>query len=438
LIGDATADLRSRQVILAHSIALDPTEAQEAYFRRACGTARFTYNWALAEWTRMHEAGEKPTAFKVKAAWNAHRKINLPWTYEVPRCVSGQAVIDLGAAFTNFLRDVRKPAYKRRWRHPQFKKKTRDNGFALWNDRLEIDSHRLRVPGLGWVKMHEPFRFVGKIMGAVVRRHGTRWHVSVRVEIVDPDLPLPPNPIVGVDLGISALMTLSQPLPDGRTKIANPSARRALMKRQKKLGRRISRQEFMRRKANGKTSQRQWRRRDAMRKLHWRVVSIRRDAINKATSLIASNFSTIVLEDLNVSGMAKNHSLAGSVLDAAFFEARRQFEYKTAMRGGRVVISNRYFPSSKTCSACAHVLDTLPLHRREWACPECGTVHGRDANAALNLELVGAAGPEPPADDRSDTRGEMEALATSQDVVKPLSANRELQPLSRRHLRNGQ
>jgi putative transposase len=161
-----------------------------------------------------------------------------------------------------------------------------------------------------------------------------------------------------------------------------------------------------------------------MRKLNWRATSIRNDVIHKATSLISKNFATIVLEDLNVSGMAKNHSLAGAVLDAAFYEIRRQFEYKAAMRGGRIIIANRYFPSSKTCSACAHVLDTLPLRKREWSCPECGTVHDRDANAALNLQLVGAASPEPLA---TATRGEMKALAASQDAVKLSSANRELQ-----------
>lgn len=418
-------------MILGHAIALDPTEAQEAYFRRACGTARFAYNWALAEWNRMHEAGEKPSAMKVKAAWNAHRKANLPWTYEVTKCCSAQPVLDLGRAFANFFRDLKKPKGQRRARYPQFKKKAKNNGFSLWNDQFQLDGDRIRIPKLGWVKMHEELRFAGKIMGAAVSLQGARWHVSVQVEVDDSTRAPAPAAIVGVDLGISALMTLSHPLLDGRTKIANPSARRAWMKRQRKLARRISRQELMRRKANAKTSGRQWRRRDALRKLHYRVASIRKDAIHKATSLISATFSTIVLEDLNVSGMAKNHRLAGSVLDAAFAEARRQFEYKVAMRGGRVVIADRFHPSSKTCSACRHVLADLPLHRREWTCPECGAVHDRDANAALNLELVGAASPEPPADDRSDTRGEMEALAVSQETTKPPSLNRELQPPNR-------
>ncbi len=413
-------------MILGHAIALDPTEAQEAYFRRACGTARYAYNWALAEWKRMYEAGEKPTALKIKAAWNAHRKASLPWTYEVTKCCSAQPVLDLGRAFANFFRDLKKPKGQRRARYPRFKKKAKNNGFALDNDKFQIDGSRIRIPKLGWVKMHEELRFSGKIMGAVVSRHGIRWHVSIQVEVDDPVRTPALGAIVGVDLGISALMTLSRPLPDGRIKIANPSARRAWMKRQRKLARRISRQELMRRKINAKTSRRQWRRRDALRKLHWRVASIRKDAIHKATSLIAATFATVVLEDLNVAGMTKNHRLAGAVLDASFAEARRQFEYKVAMRGGRIAVANRYHPSSKTCSSCQHVLAALPLSKREWTCPECGAAHDRDANAALNLELVGAASPEPSADDRSDTRGEMEALAALQDAANPSSVNREL------------
>lgn len=416
-------------MILGHAIALDPTEAQAAYFRRACGTARFAFNWGLHEWKRMHAAGEKPSAHKIKAKWNAVRRTEFPWSLEVTKCASGQAIIDLGAAFSNFFRDLKKPKSARKARFPKFKSKRSDNGFALWNDQFQIDGERIRIPHLGWVKMHEEPRFAGKIISARVSRKGARWHVSIQFEVQDPDLIPAPAATVGVDLGISALMTLSRPLPDGRTKIANPKARRSLMKRQKKLARRISRQELIRRKINAKTSRRQWRRHDALRKLHYRVASIRKDAIHKATSLLAANFSTIVLEDLHVSGMTKNHRLAGSVLDAAFAEARRQCEYKAAMRGGRVIVVDRFFPSSKTCSTCAHVLDELLLHRREWTCPLCGTVHDRDANAASNLELVGAASPEPSADGRPDTRGEMEALAAGQPATKPPSVNRELQPV---------
>lgn len=415
-------------MILGHTIALDTTAAHEAHFRRACGTARFAYNWALAEWQRAHAAGERPNATKIKAAWNAHRK-SLPWTFEVSKCVSGQAVIDLGTAYTNFFRDCKKPKKQRRFRYPKFKSKRSDNGFALWNDQFKIDGDRIRIPRLGWVRMHEALRFDGKIIGARISRIGTRWHVSVQVDVGERLLPVAVGDTVGVDLGITTLMQLSRPLSDGRAKIDNPRARRSLMKRQIKLARRISRQERQRRKTNAKTSRRQMVRRDRLRKLHYRIASIRKDATHKATTEIAKAFQIVVLEDLNVVGMAKNHRLAGSILDASFREVRRQLEYKTAMRGGRVVVADRFLPSSKTCSECGSIASSMPLSKREWTCPDCGAHHDRDENAARNLEfVVGAASPKPLIGDRSATRGETGALAFGQPKVKRRSVNRELKP----------
>ena len=285
-------------MILGHSIALDVTEAQAAHFRRACGVARYSWNWALARWKEMHAAGEKPSASKIKAAWNAHRKAELPWTFEVSKCVSGQSVIDLGTAFSNFFRDLKKPKGTRRARFPRFKSKRNDNGFALWNDQFEIEGDRIRIPRLGWVRLHEPLRFTGKIMGARVNRIGTRWHVSVHVDVGDGLLPAAVGDTCGIDLGISTLMMLSRPLPDGRVEIANPRARRSLMKRQTKLARRISRQELQRRKTNAKTSRRQMIRRDRLRRLHYRIACIRKDAIHKATTAVASAFGVVVIEDL--------------------------------------------------------------------------------------------------------------------------------------------
>ena len=95
-------------MILAHSIALDPTTEQAIYFARACGVARYAYNWALAEWKTQYAAGEKPSANKIKIKWNAHRKAELPWTYEVTKCASAQAIMNLGVAFSNFFRDLKK------------------------------------------------------------------------------------------------------------------------------------------------------------------------------------------------------------------------------------------------------------------------------------------------------------------------------------------
>jgi putative transposase len=405
-------------LILGHAIALDATEAQEAHFRRACGVARYAYNWALQTWKEMHAAGEKPSAVNIKARWNAHRKAELPWSFEVTKCASGQAVVDLGTAFANFFRDLKKPKNQRRARFPRFKSKRSDNGFALWNDQFAIKGDRIRIARLGWVKMHEPLRFAGKIVGARIARIGTRWHVSVQVDVGDVALPSAAGEAVGVDLGIETLATLST-----GEKIAGPKPRRRLLKRLRRLQRRVSLQRHRAKKA----SNRQRIRQDRVRRLNQRMACIRKDAAHKLTTSLANRFQTIVIEGLNISGMSKNHALAGSILDAGWHEIRRQLEYKTAMRGGRVVVADRFFPSSKLCSDCGHRLDKLPLSKREWACPDCGAVHDRDVNAAINLKLlVGPTRPESSPGGPAATRGEIGALAASQGAVKLRSANREL------------
>jgi hypothetical protein len=135
--------------------------------------------------------------------------------------------------------------------------------------------------------------------------------------------------------------------------------------------------------------------------------------------------------------MAKNKRLAGAILDASPMEIRRQIEYKVAMRGGRVVIADRWFPSSRACSACGAIADKMPLNVREWTCPCCGTAHDRDANAAKNLEMlvVAPAWGKPLPDDPVTTRGEIRALAGGQPPTKLRSLTRELETADHASLR---
>ena len=176
-----------------------------------------------------------------------------------------------------------------------------------------------------------------------------------------------------MDLGVSALATLST----GET-IVGPKPHKALLDRLRRTSRSLSRKvkgSANRRKAKAKLA-----------KLHARIAAIRSDALHQLTTNLTRRFHTIGIEDLNVRGMAKNRHLARSIADMGFFELRRQLEYKAAMRGGQVVVVDRFYPSSKTCSGCGHRLEALPLNVREWTCPACGTLHHRDANAAINLK----------------------------------------------------
>lgn len=221
-------------MITAHKIVLDPNPAQENYFARACGTARFAYNWALAEWNRQYKAGERPSEAALRRQLNSLKDDAFPWMREVTKNAPQQAIKNLGTAFKNYFADLKKPKRQRRFRHPQFKKKGKHDSFRADNgadkdhpNAVEVDDKRVKLPVIGWVKMRESLRFVGKIKSAVVSRTADRWFVSLTVAIEH----TPPNrenqAVVGVDLGIKALATLSDDTPA----VENPKALRGNLKK---------------------------------------------------------------------------------------------------------------------------------------------------------------------------------------------------------------
>jgi putative transposase len=365
-------------MLIAHRIALDPNNVQATYFARACGVARFAYNWALAEWKRQYEAWKsdpslpKPSQQSLRRQLNAIKREQFPWMLEVTKCAPQMAIIQLGQAFQNF--------FAGRARHPQFRKKGVHDRFTLTNDLFSIDGCRIRIPNLGWVRMREPLRFAGKLMSATISRVADRWFVSITVDTPDTShLPQAENQgAVGVDLGVLALATLST----GEA-IPGPKAHTALLVRLKRLSRSLSRKQ--------KGSANRDKARARLARLHARIANIRQDVLHKLTTDLTRRFHTVVIEDLNVRGMLKNRHLARSIMDMSFFEFRRQLEYKAGWRGGLVVVADRWFPSSKTCSACGTIQEKMPLAIRQWKCPDCGTLHDRDVNAARNLLAYGLA-----------------------------------------------
>lgn len=351
-------------MILAHRIALDPNDMQRTYFAKACGTARFAYNWALAEWARLLSAGEKPNEGALRRALNAIKHESFPWMLEVTKCAPQAAIQDLGVAFENF--------FAKRARYPKFKKKGKSKDkFSLSNDQFYVEDARVHIPRIGFIRMFEPLRFVGKIMSAAISRTADRWFVSIAVEVPDTP-PVKNQDAVGVDLGITTLATLST-----GEKIEGPKPQKALLGRLRRLSRAQSR------KQKGSSNKRKATMKLA--RLHARIANIRRDALHKLTTMLATSFGVIGIENLNVAGMVKNHSLARAISDMGFFEFRRQLEYKANMRGGKVVVADRFFPSSKLCSDCGSAAGEMPLSIRAWACGNCGAAHDRDVNAAINL-----------------------------------------------------
>ncbi len=213
-------------------------------------------------------------------------------------------------------------------------------------------------------------------MSTTISRVPDRWFVSLTVDTPDTShLPQAENQgAVGVDLGVSAFTTLLT----GESPVPGPKPHKALLKRQQRLSRSLSRKEkgsANRRKAKVKLA-----------RLHASISNIRKDAQHRLTTDPTRRFHTSSIEDLNVQGMLRNRHLARSIDDMGFHECRLQLEYKAEMRGGVVVVVDRWFASSKTCSHCGHKLDSLPLSVREWVCPECDMKHDRDRNAAINLK----------------------------------------------------
>lgn len=362
--------------ILAHKIRLTPTPEQATYFRKAAGTARFTYNWALTEWQRQYQAGEKPSMFALKKQFNAMKRQAFPWITEVTKCASETGFFNVGKAFTNF--------FQKRAKYPRFHKKGVHDSFTLANDKIALRPGAIQIPKLGWVRMTESLRFSGHIKGAVVSRIADHWFVSLSVEMSDSPRPSCKNhATVGVDVGIETLATLS----DG-TRFENPKATRKLARRLARLSRALGKKQ--------KGSQNREKAKMQLARLHYRIACIRKDATHKLTDYLANNFQTIVIEDLNVNGMMKNRRLAKHLADANFYEIHRQATYKAALSGGTVDRVDRFYPSSKTCSQCGQKHTGLKLSDRVFTCPACGHTQGRDENAAVNLSnyTVRAACPE--------------------------------------------
>jgi len=182
---------------VAHKIALDPNLAPRQYFARAAGTARFAYNWALAEWQRQHKAGEKPNDTALRRQLNAIKRAQFPWMFDVTKCAAQEAMIDLGSAFRAF--------FEKRGRYPRFKRKDGKPSFCAANEAgtFRTDDKHIKLPVIGRVRMREAVRFSGALKRATVCFEGGRWFVSLMIESNDVQPVQQPVDFVGVDLGIS-------------------------------------------------------------------------------------------------------------------------------------------------------------------------------------------------------------------------------------------
>jgi putative transposase len=370
----------------AYKTELALNNEQATACRKHAGAARWAYNWGLARKQEAYRAtGKSPSAIDLHRELNALKQTDVPWMYEVSKCAPQEALRNLDNAFAHFFRRAKlKQQGKLRGNlgYPKRKSKKRGLGGFRLTGSIVVFADAIQLPRLGRLRLKErgylPTK--PKILSATVSEQAGHWYVSVLVE-QEHIAPVNRGPVVGVDLGIKTLATLS----DG-TEEPNPRYLRYCLKKLKRLQRAVSR----RRKGSHN-------RRKAVRTLatlHRKVANQRTNTLHHLTSRLAKTKSVVVIEDLNVSGMLKNHHLAQAISDVGFSEFRHQLSYKAAWYGCQVLVASRWEPTSKTCSACGWVDDDLSLADRTFRCEHCGQVLDRDLNAAINLAQLAGSSPE--------------------------------------------
>ncbi|MDI6815856.1 MAG: transposase [Actinomycetota bacterium] len=355
----------------AHKIRLNPTPEQEQYLRQACGVARFCFNWGLSEWKRQYEAGEKSSSYRLKKQFNATKREQFPWSYDVTKCAADTGFRNLDAAFKNFFRRCKSGEAKKGYPNFKSKKQSRQS-FRMDGSRIKIDGRRLKLERLDTpINMTETLRFDGTIKSVTISEDAGHWYAAINVAVETPEHECQQKS-VGVDLGIKTLAVLSN-----GAQFENQKLLRLELRKVKRLSRELSR----RQQGSGR-----WQRtKRELAKLHRRVADRRLDYQHKMTTEITQTYQVVGIEDLNVSGMLRNHRLALSIADVGFGEIRRQLEYKCAWFGSKLMVVDRFFPSSRLCSYCGTINGELTLSDRTWIC-DCGAVHDRDLNAARNIE----------------------------------------------------
>jgi putative transposase len=357
-------------MLLSHKIQLVPNNKQAGYFARAAGVSRFAYNWALAEWQRQYEAGERPSEISLRKQLNSIKREQFPWMYEVTKSAPQQAIKNLGAAFNRFFtKQGGYPRFKKKGIHDSFRA---DNGPAQkGGDAVQVEGKRIKLARIGWVKMRETVRFQGQIKSVIISKQAGHWFAAINIDTEDLPNQRKNQASVGVDLGVTTLAVLST-----GERVEGPKAYQKALKRIRFLNKELSRRQ--------KGSKNWMKTHQKLAKAHYRIACLRKDALHKLTTNLILNNSVIGIEELNVSGMLQNRRLSRSIADQSFGEFRRQMVYKSAWYGSELVLYPRFRPSSKMCCLCGQIHE-MPLSKRTISC-SCGHTMDRDLNAAINIK----------------------------------------------------
>jgi putative transposase len=356
-------------MLSATRIRLYPTTEQQQKLAVQFGCARWVWNNALDLTQKTYRETGKGLGYRALNLRLPGLKQEFEWLKDADSQVLQMALMNLSASFDNF--------FAKRAKYPRFKSKHGRQSIQ-YPQRVKLNGNRIYLPKVGWVKCIVHREIVGKVKTVTVSRNACgQFHAAI---LTDNEMPMPPisteGKAVGIDVGLLDLAVTS----DG-SKFANPrhlkAAERNLKRKQRKLSR----------KKKGSNSRNKARK--LVARAHQRVSDTRRDYLHKLSRRIVDENQIVIVEDLHVKGMVKNPNLAKSISDAGWGTLTRFLEYKCEREGKAFIRTNRWFPSSKACSACGHVCDKMGLEVRHWTCAHCGASHDRDVNAAKNIRDEG-------------------------------------------------
>ncbi len=363
-------------MLIAHKIELRPTQFQAEYLNKCIGHSRSVYNNLLRHFS---QDGVKWSKKEARVKFMELRATECPYYDEISADFLRESINNLDNAYRHFFRRVKNgegrvgyPTKRKLGVHDVCALRDKKK-FSVSDDGLRFEKFN-KLKSQAPIKLREKLRFTGTVKQMNISKRAGKYFCSFLVDTEDYD-PKDYNrqSSVGVDFGIKNLATCS----NGKTFEANQKLK-ASLKRLARKQRKLSKQMI--------GSNRRAKTKQAIQKLHKRIADQRSSVLHKVSDYLTSNFDRIVIEDLNVSGMMKNGKLSRAVSDCGFYELRRQIEYKSQWRNCELVIADRWFASTKTCSYCGHKNDDVVLGVDSWICPECQTWHKRDLNAAINLD----------------------------------------------------